>query len=79
VWSPAERQLVETAVYDGSSLATGAELTGPAVVELESTTVVVPGGCGLVVDRLGAFVLHTGERGRELARRLAPETPSLAR
>ena len=79
VWAPVERRLVETPVYDGSSLGTGAELTGPAVVELENTTIIVPGGCGLAVDRFGAFVLHTSERGRELASRLAPETSSLAR
>ena len=44
---------------------------GSAVVELANTTIVVLDGFDLSVDRFGAFVLASGERGRELASRLA--------
>jgi N-methylhydantoinase A len=72
VWSPGARALVATPVYDGSSLAAGAVLAGPAVVELMNTTIVVLDGFDLVVDRYGSFVLYAGDRGRELAEQLAP-------
>jgi N-methylhydantoinase A len=71
VWSPAERELRETPVYDGPALAPGSAIAGPAVVELANTTIVVLDGFDLSVDRFGAFVLASGERGRELASRLA--------
>jgi N-methylhydantoinase A len=79
VWAAGERRLVETPVYDGRSLGAGTELAGPAIVELQGTTIVVPGGCGLLVDRFGAFLLHTSARGRDLAAGLVPSTSSLAR
>jgi len=69
-WSAEERRLVPTPVYDGSALAPGAALEGPAIVELASTTIVVPGGFALDVDAFGTFAVHAGERGREFARQL---------
>ena len=51
--------------------APGSAVAGPAVVELANTTIVVLDGFDLSVDRFGAFVLAAGERGRELASRLA--------
>jgi len=65
VWSPLERRLVETPVYDGHALGAGAALSGPAIVELANTTIVVLDGFELLVDRFGSFVLYAGERGRE--------------
>jgi len=65
VWSPLERRLVPTPVYDGHELGAGAGLSGPAIVELANTTIVVLDGFELVVDRFGSFVLYAGERGRE--------------
>jgi N-methylhydantoinase A len=70
VWSAEERRLLETPVYDGGSLAPGAALEGPAIVELASTTIVVPAGFALDVDAFGTFAVHAGERGAEFARRL---------
>jgi N-methylhydantoinase A len=64
VWSPLERRLVETPVYDGHALGAGATLSGPAIVELANTTVVVLDGFELLVDGYGSFVLYAGERGR---------------
>ena len=75
VWSLTLRRLVETPVFDGRRLGPGVALTGPAIVELANTTIVVPDGFDLVLDRFGSFVLHTGERGRELATSLAVVGP----
>jgi len=65
VWSPPARRLVETPVFDGHALGAGAALTGPAIVELANTTIVVLDGFELLVDGYGSFVLYAGERGRE--------------
>ncbi|MBS1881147.1 MAG: hydantoinase/oxoprolinase family protein, partial [Actinobacteria bacterium] len=70
VWSASERALVTTPVYDGAALAPGAALSGPAIVELASTTIVVPEGFALDVDAFGTFAVHAGERGAEFARQL---------
>jgi N-methylhydantoinase A len=77
VWSPTDRALLDTPVYDGRALGPGAALSGPAVVELVNTTIIVLAGFELVVDRFGSFVVWRGDRGRELALRLVPETEAL--
>ena len=71
VWSLTQRRLVDTPVLDGRLLGPGASLSGPAIVELANTTIVVLDGFELVLDRFGSFILHTGERGRALAASLA--------
>ena len=50
VFWPDAMQRLPTAVYDGSRLAQGAVLNGPALVELSHTTVAVPGGASLTAD-----------------------------
>jgi N-methylhydantoinase A len=70
VWDPDERAHRPTPVWDGRQLAAGSALTGPAIVELSNTTVVVPRGFALDVGAHGAFAVHSGERGAEFARRL---------
>jgi N-methylhydantoinase A len=71
VWSPLERRLVETPVFDVRALGAGATLSGPAIVELANTTIVVLDGFELLVDGYGSFVLYAGERGRERTAALA--------
>ena len=44
---------VDTAVYDYAGLRAGHVLDGPAVIEVSTTTVVVPAGRTGTVDRLG--------------------------
>jgi N-methylhydantoinase A len=66
-WSARSRAMVDTPVYDGHGLGAGFEVSGPAIVELATTTIVVPEGFDLLVDRRGSFVLAAGERGRKLA------------
>ena len=77
VWSHVRHELRETPVYDGEQLHAGFEMAGPAIVELPSTTIVVPEGFDLVVDARGAFLLCAGEHGRRLAQKLAPEIGAL--
>jgi N-methylhydantoinase A len=61
VFWPDAGQRLGTAVYDGDQLADGAELSGPALVELSHTTIAVPQGASLTADR-GHFRLRLGHR-----------------
>jgi N-methylhydantoinase A len=49
---------VDTPVYDYRGLRAGHVLTGPAIVEVPTTTVVVPGGTTGTVDRLGNLTIR---------------------
>ena len=69
-WDPAARALEPTPVWDGEKLAASQTLTGPAIVELASTTIVVPRGFTLDVPAYGGFAVRRGERGGEPARPL---------
>ncbi|MBI2524860.1 MAG: hydantoinase/oxoprolinase family protein [Candidatus Rokubacteria bacterium] len=57
VWMGEARAFAETVVYEGEALGAGARLSGPAVVELDTTTVVVPPAWRLETDRHGSFLL----------------------
>jgi N-methylhydantoinase A len=70
MWDPDERAHRPTPVWDGRQLTVSSTLSGPAIVELSNTTIVVPRGFALDVDAYGAFAVHSGERGAEFARRL---------
>ena len=45
-----------TAIYDGPQLRAGQKVTGPAIVEERFTTIVVPPGWQVKLDRLGTYV-----------------------
>ena len=51
---------IETPIYDGHRLVPGNRLTGPAVVELDTTTVVLHPGQTLRMDGYGNFELFPG-------------------
>jgi N-methylhydantoinase A len=70
MWDPDERAHRPVPVWDGRRLSVASTLSGPAIVELSNTTIVVPRGFTLDVDAHGAFAVHSGERGAEFARRL---------
>lgn len=50
---------VETAIYDYSKLACGHVIPGPAVIEVPTTTVVVPHGATGTIDHLGNLTILT--------------------
>jgi N-methylhydantoinase A len=50
--------MAEVEVFDGERMEPGQRVKGPAVVELATTTAVVPDDFDLVVDRTASFVLH---------------------
>lgn len=56
-----ESGYLETAIFDYTKLRPGHELSGPAVVEVPTTTVVVPRGMTAAIDRLGNLVISTRE------------------
>lgn len=56
VWFPGDAW-VDAQVYDGTHLQPGDRLTGPALVEEATTTVVVRPGDELLVDRTGNFII----------------------
>jgi N-methylhydantoinase A len=58
VWIAEERAFVLTPVYDGEGLGSGAQLEGPAIVELPTTTVVLSPGWRCETDRHGSFLLE---------------------
>ncbi|MFQ5896999.1 MAG: hydantoinase/oxoprolinase family protein [Candidatus Methylomirabilia bacterium] len=58
VWVAEEREFTDTPVYDGLALGRGARLTGPAVVELATTAVVIPPRWAVDCDRHGSFLLE---------------------
>ena len=63
----------EVPVYDGHRLASGEDVVGPAIVEQETTTVVVPPEYQLTCDAFGNYLIYHGERG--LAESLARVKP----
>ena len=56
---------IETPIYDGHRLVPGNRLEGPAVVELETTTVVLHPGQTLQMDAYGNFELFPGPVARD--------------
>ena len=60
----AERNaFAEVPVYDGHRMHRGHRVTGPALIEQQTTAIVVSDGYDCVVDALGSFVLYA--KGRE--------------
>ncbi|QIZ37324.1 hydantoinase/oxoprolinase family protein [Saccharopolyspora sp. ASAGF58] len=70
IWSPRRRALVPARVIDGHRLAPGARLSGPAVIELGTTSLVVLEEYDVLVDTRGSFVLYLRDRAHELSDRL---------
>jgi N-methylhydantoinase A len=60
---PERDAFAEIAVYDGHRLHNGHRITGPALVEQQTTAIFVSDSYDCVVDALGSFVLYA--KGRE--------------
>ncbi|MBM3676844.1 MAG: hydantoinase/oxoprolinase family protein [Actinobacteria bacterium] len=52
-----EHGFLETDIYDGAAMGPGAKLTGPAIVELSVTTIVVQPGQRGRIDDYGSFIV----------------------
>jgi N-methylhydantoinase A len=60
IWSAGERE-VEAAVFDGSALVSGMTLTGPALIDDVDTTLYLPEGVEVEIDRFSNYVFQLGE------------------
>jgi N-methylhydantoinase A len=60
-FDPEEGRLCATPVYSGEGLTYGQRLSGPALIDLPSTTIVVPHSYRVLVDQLGTFTLFTAD------------------
>jgi N-methylhydantoinase A len=70
---------LETAVWEGIGLHPGARVSGPAVIEERTTTVVLGPGDRLVVDATGNFMIEVGGHGGDKPEAVAPSAaPSSA-
>lgn len=56
---------MDTAIFDYTKLRSGHQITGPAVIEVPTTTVVVPDGMSGEIDKLGNLVILT-QKGSQL-------------
>jgi N-methylhydantoinase A len=64
-------------VYDGEALGAQREIDGPALVELPTSTIVVPEGFRLVASPTGDYLLHEARRSlAEVLSRLQASIPS---
>lgn len=71
IWSPSQRSMVPARVFDGNRMAPATRVSGSAVIELGTTSIVVLDGYDVLVDSRGSFVLYLRAREHELADRLA--------
>lgn len=62
VYSPEDGSLVPTPVHQRAQLAVGQVLDGPAVIEEEQTTVVVPRGYAAQLDGIGNLLLQAPDQ-----------------
>jgi N-methylhydantoinase A len=54
-----------TDIYRGEELGAGSTVSGPAIIELPVTTVVLPPGAEARVDSLGSIVIDVGSERNE--------------
>lgn len=67
MWSLQDEQFVDVSVYDGRSLPVKAEVEGPAILELGTSTVVIHAGYSCRVDGSGSYIVTAREgSGTEL-------------
>jgi N-methylhydantoinase A len=73
-----EGEFVDVPVYDALRLANGNVVSGPAIVDQPTTTIVVPPGFDLVCDHYNNFLMHPrGASVDELRTQLVPEEARL--
>ena len=60
VYSQCKGRFLDTPVYHGPALRAGQQLAGPAVIEEQTTTIVVDADDTVSIDDLDNYILHTG-------------------
>lgn len=70
IWSPHQRAMVEANVYNGDFMRRGDEISGPAIIELGTTSIVVLDEYDCVVDVSESFVLYPRDRAAEMRERI---------
>lgn len=70
IYSPQQESMVEVDVHQGDAMGPGVQISGPAVIELGTTTIVVLDQYDCVVDRSGSFVMYVRDRAAEIKERL---------
>ncbi|MGV9672070.1 hydantoinase/oxoprolinase family protein [Gordonia sp. NPDC003504] len=70
IYSPLRREMVEAEVYRGTAMGPGTQISGPAVIELGTTTIIVLDQYDCVVDRSGSFVMYLRDRADEVIAKL---------
>lgn len=70
IWSPEQRRMVMAKVYDGDLMGPGDRLSGPAIVELGTTSIVVLDEYDAIVDVSGSFALYLRSRAEEMLAKL---------
>ncbi|MBI3157561.1 MAG: hydantoinase/oxoprolinase family protein [Burkholderiales bacterium] len=71
MYVPERDAFAEVDVYDGHRMHCGHRLSGPALIEQQTTAIFVSEGYDCVVDELGSFVLYAKGRADLVARALA--------
>jgi|CXWL01.1.fsa_nt_gi N-methylhydantoinase A len=71
VYIPERDAYAEIAIHDGHRMRSGHRLTGPALVEQQTTAIFISDGYDCVVDALGSFVLYAKGRADLLGANLA--------
>jgi 5-oxoprolinase (ATP-hydrolysing)/N-methylhydantoinase A len=76
VWFPEISEFIETPVYDRYALGQGQEIRGPAIIEEDESTTVIPPGDRVELDVGGSLVIHLAHGSARVAR--APTATSLS-
>ena len=67
-------QFIDVPVYAGSEILPGDQYSGPAIVEEETTTVIVPSGYSVFCDKYGNYLVHVNGKSTEEVVAMLKET-----
>ena len=68
-------EFVDVPVYSGSAISPEDQYSGPAIVEEETTTVIVPSGYSFFCDTFGNYLVHTNCKSADEVVAMLKETP----
>ena len=72
MFDPVRKSLVEVPVYDGNHMKAGAKINGPSIVELTTTTIIVPSEFEMKLDVNGNFIMvDTGSAMKDIQFQIA--------